>query len=157
MAISTGLGISRLPSLSLRYPIRHCALQIRLAYAASVEAYDDTENDKGKQNISFLFLVFSYPVWGFCLDCLVSSLFEFVLFWWWCEHAAFDNSSGGNACRKDWKKLKSEDLGISTSKISRPTRVVLNGLKKRGILDSRFAYCTLHFALCLHLHFLGML
>ncbi|XP_057804889.1 uncharacterized protein LOC131020210 [Salvia miltiorrhiza] len=92
MAISTGLGISRLPSLSLRYPFRHCALQVRLGCAAaSVEAFDDTENDK-----------------------------------------SFDNLSGRDACRKDWKKLKSEDLGIRTSKISRPTRVVLNGLKKRG-------------------------
>ncbi|XP_042017191.1 poly(A) polymerase I-like isoform X4 [Salvia splendens] len=91
MAISTGLGISRLPSLSLRYPLRHCALQVRLGFAASVEAFDDTENDK-----------------------------------------AFDNLSGGNGRRQDWKKLKSEDLGVSTSKISRPTRVVLNGLRKRG-------------------------
>ncbi|XP_042017188.1 poly(A) polymerase I-like isoform X1 [Salvia splendens] len=96
MAISTGLGISRLPSLSLRYPLRHCALQVRLGFAASVEAFDDTENDKGTEN------------------------------------AAFDNLSGGNGRRQDWKKLKSEDLGVSTSKISRPTRVVLNGLRKRG-------------------------
>ncbi|KAH6820728.1 tRNA nucleotidyltransferase/polyA polymerase family protein [Perilla frutescens var. hirtella] len=93
MAISTGLGFYRLPSLSLRSPLRHCSLQVSQAYAASVEAFDDIENDK-----------------------------------------SFDSLGGRNACPKalDWKKLKSEDLGISTSKISRPTRVVLNGLRKRG-------------------------
>ncbi|EPS62980.1 hypothetical protein M569_11807, partial [Genlisea aurea] len=31
----------------------------------------------------------------------------------------------------EWKKLKSEELGISSSKISRATRVVLNGLKRK--------------------------
>lgn len=33
----------------------------------------------------------------------------------------------------EWKKWSSKDLGISTSKISRPTRVVLNGLRKKGM------------------------
>lgn len=32
-----------------------------------------------------------------------------------------------------WKKLSSEELGISTSMIAKPTRVVLNGLKKKGM------------------------
>ncbi|XP_061979946.1 uncharacterized protein LOC133700434 isoform X4 [Populus nigra] len=32
----------------------------------------------------------------------------------------------------EWKKLDAEELGISNSMISRPTRVVINGLKKKG-------------------------
>ncbi|ERN06178.1 uncharacterized protein LOC18434369 [Amborella trichopoda] len=32
----------------------------------------------------------------------------------------------------NWKKLSSKELGITTSMISEPTRVVLNGLRKRG-------------------------
>lgn len=32
----------------------------------------------------------------------------------------------------EWKKLDAAELGISNSMISRPTRVVLNGLKKKG-------------------------
>lgn len=32
----------------------------------------------------------------------------------------------------EWKKLNAEELGVSNSMISRPTRVVLNGLKKKG-------------------------
>ncbi|KAK6148013.1 hypothetical protein DH2020_018925 [Rehmannia glutinosa] len=87
MAISTGLGFSRLP-LPLRSPLRHSFLQVRLGYAAVVEAFDDTENEKGNGD-----------VYGKALE---------------------------------WKKIKSKDLGISTSKISRPTRVVLNGLRRRG-------------------------
>lgn len=33
-----------------------------------------------------------------------------------------------------WKTLSSKDLGIDTSMISKPTRVVLNGLRKQGTL-----------------------
>jgi len=32
----------------------------------------------------------------------------------------------------EWKKLNSKDLGITTSMISKPTRIVLNGLKSKG-------------------------
>ncbi|XP_077212165.1 uncharacterized protein LOC143847272 [Tasmannia lanceolata] len=32
----------------------------------------------------------------------------------------------------EWKKLSSKDLGITTSMISKPTRLVLNGLRKKG-------------------------
>lgn len=40
---------------------------------------------------------------------------------------------GGDRKVAKWKKLSSEDLGITTSMISNPTRMVLNGLKKRGV------------------------
>ncbi|XP_022736456.1 uncharacterized protein LOC111289569 isoform X2 [Durio zibethinus] len=47
-----------------------------------------------------------------------------------------DSSPGKNVSGEDselqWKKLNSEDFGISTSKISKPTRKVLNGLKRKG-------------------------
>ncbi|TXG54440.1 hypothetical protein EZV62_019696 [Acer yangbiense] len=41
---------------------------------------------------------------------------------------------GSESSRKkpEWKKLNAKDLGISTSMIDRPTRKVLNGLKKKG-------------------------
>ncbi|KAG8379491.1 hypothetical protein BUALT_Bualt07G0094000 [Buddleja alternifolia] len=91
MAISsTGLGFCRLPYLPVRSPLRHCFFQIRLGYAAAIEAFDETE--------------------------IVES--------------ASGGKIYGNA--PEWKKLKSKDLGISTSKISRSTRVVLNGLKRKG-------------------------
>lgn len=38
----------------------------------------------------------------------------------------------GDESGPKWKKLSSEELGISTSMIAKPTRVVLNGLKKKG-------------------------
>lgn len=36
------------------------------------------------------------------------------------------------ACRPEWKKLNSKELGISTSMIAKPTKIVLNGLRKKG-------------------------
>ncbi|XP_073140687.1 uncharacterized protein [Henckelia pumila] len=93
MAISAGLGFSRLSYYPLRPPLRQCFLQVRLGYAATIEAFDDVESEK-----------------------------------------VIDSQSGGHVHQeaKQWKKLKSKDLGISTSKISRPTRIVLNGLKRKG-------------------------
>lgn len=38
----------------------------------------------------------------------------------------------GHHSAPEWKKLSSKDLGIRTSMIARPTRVVLNGLKGKG-------------------------
>ncbi|KAL0355026.1 UNVERIFIED_CONTAM: Poly(A) polymerase I [Sesamum radiatum] len=87
MAISSGLGYSRLPCLHLRPPLRRYFLQVRLGYAAAIEAFDVVDSVSGAD------------VYGRA---------------------------------QEWKKLNSKDLGISTSKISRPTRVVLNCLKRRG-------------------------
>ncbi|KAA3460553.1 CCA-adding enzyme isoform X2 [Gossypium australe] len=42
------------------------------------------------------------------------------------------NVSGEGSKLSHWKKLNSQDLGISTSNISKPTRKVLNGLKTKG-------------------------
>lgn len=38
----------------------------------------------------------------------------------------------GDGKTPEWKKLNSKDLGIRTSMISKPTRLVLNGLRKEG-------------------------
>lgn len=38
---------------------------------------------------------------------------------------------------KEWKKLTAKELGIKPSMIAKPTRVVLQGLKEKGI--ERFA------------------
>lgn len=69
-------------------------------------------------------------------------LYPFIVY-----YVAVDSASGGGATGKapQWKKLKAGDLGISTSKISRPARVVLNGLKRRGLLMIQL----LHFVFCL--------
>ncbi|XP_062156099.1 uncharacterized protein LOC133863939 isoform X2 [Alnus glutinosa] len=39
---------------------------------------------------------------------------------------------GRNSKGHEWKKLNSEELGIETWMISKPTRMVLNGLRKKG-------------------------
>lgn len=40
--------------------------------------------------------------------------------------------SGGDQKALEWKRLNSKELGISTSMITKPTRKVLNGLKRKG-------------------------
>ncbi|CAL5395892.1 unnamed protein product [Camellia sinensis] len=40
--------------------------------------------------------------------------------------------SNGDCNAPEWKKLSSKDLGIRTSMIGKPTRFVLNGLRKKG-------------------------
>ncbi|CAL5338079.1 hypothetical protein CsSME_00021552 [Camellia sinensis var. sinensis] len=40
--------------------------------------------------------------------------------------------SNGDCNAPEWKKLSSKDLGIRTSMIGKPTRLVLNGLRKKG-------------------------
>nr|GMC54306.1 poly(A) polymerase I-like isoform X1 [Ipomoea batatas]GMD34438.1 poly(A) polymerase I-like isoform X1 [Ipomoea batatas] len=43
---------------------------------------------------------------------------------------AFNDTDKGKAL--EWKRFNSKDLGIRTSAITKPTRVVLNSLKKKG-------------------------
>ncbi|KAL9294336.1 putative polynucleotide adenylyltransferase [Arabidopsis thaliana] len=43
-----------------------------------------------------------------------------------------DKGSNKTSKAPEWKKLNSKDLGITTSMISKPTRIVLNGLKSKG-------------------------
>ncbi|XP_059656573.1 uncharacterized protein LOC132303354 isoform X2 [Cornus florida] len=43
------------------------------------------------------------------------------------------NEKSNDDCKApEWKKLSSKDLGIRTSMIGKPTKLVLNGLRKRG-------------------------
>lgn len=44
-----------------------------------------------------------------------------------------EKKSNSDTNRPEWKRLSSKDLGISTSMIAKPTRIVLNNLKKKGI------------------------
>ncbi|KAK4395545.1 Poly(A) polymerase I [Sesamum angolense] len=90
MAISSGLGYSRLPCLHLRPPLRRYFLQVRLGMLLQLKHLMGAE--------------------------------------------MVDSVSGADVYGRapEWKKLNSKDLGISTSKISSPTRVVLNCLKRRG-------------------------
>ncbi|PON77197.1 Poly A polymerase [Parasponia andersonii] len=46
------------------------------------------------------------------------------------SHSSFHESGDGKM--REWKKLNSKELGITTSMISRPTRKVLNNLKQKG-------------------------
>ncbi|XP_055818746.1 uncharacterized protein LOC129887606 isoform X2 [Solanum dulcamara] len=49
------------------------------------------------------------------------------------KNRLYNGSDGkGDGDAPKWKKLSSEELGISTSMIAKPTRLVLNGLKKKG-------------------------
>nr|GFA68650.1 poly(A) polymerase I-like isoform X1 [Tanacetum cinerariifolium] len=43
------------------------------------------------------------------------------------------NSVGG---RRMWKKFSSKELGITNTMISKPTRIVLNGLKRQDMAGS---------------------
>ncbi|RVW78034.1 Poly(A) polymerase I [Vitis vinifera] len=45
--------------------------------------------------------------------------------------ATSDGRGNGASKAPEWKKLNSKDLGIRTSMIAKPTRYVLNGLKKK--------------------------
>ncbi|KAK0588720.1 hypothetical protein LWI29_004624 [Acer saccharum] len=48
------------------------------------------------------------------------------------DHSHAKEGSESSRKKPEWKKLNAKDLGISTSMIDRPTRKVLNGLKKKG-------------------------
>ncbi|MCD9561073.1 hypothetical protein HAX54_020030, partial [Datura stramonium] len=48
------------------------------------------------------------------------------------KNRSYNTSDGkGDENAPKWKKLSSEELGIRTSMIAKPTRLVLNGLKKK--------------------------
>lgn len=53
--------------------------------------------------------------------------FGFFFFQFW-------NLFLGDCKAPEWKKLSSKELGLSNSLISMPTKKVLNGLKKNGIV-----------------------
>ncbi|XP_052175888.1 uncharacterized protein LOC127790412 isoform X2 [Diospyros lotus] len=48
------------------------------------------------------------------------------------DQNSVNSSRRGGSKSVEWKKLSSKDLGISNSMITKPTRVVLNGLKRKG-------------------------
>lgn len=105
MAISTGLGVSRLPSLSLRYPLRCCALQVFSSFSVSIfflflffEVISISmfvfwlsgetglccfgwslrrygESQRQVNFFSFIFLTIRFQIWEFCLGSSGSSHF----------------------------------------------------------------------------------
>ncbi|KAE8657167.1 putative DNA binding protein [Hibiscus syriacus] len=98
----SGLIFACKPHFSLRPPLFHCFRKIRLSSVAAIDTLDE-------------------PV-SFIEDE---------------DNQGPHFSPGKSVSREEsklpqWKKLNSQDHGISTSKISKPTRKVLNGLKRKG-------------------------
>ncbi|KAL4347448.1 hypothetical protein GQ457_17G018470 [Hibiscus cannabinus] len=98
----SGLTFSCKPHFSLRPPLFHCFRKIRFSSVAAIETLDE-------------------PV-AFIKD--ENSQGPHI--------SPGKNVSGEESKLSQWKKLNSQDLGISSSKISKPTRKVLNGLKRKG-------------------------
>ncbi|XWS60209.1 hypothetical protein CRYUN_Cryun07bG0015600 [Craigia yunnanensis] len=98
----SGLSFACKPYFPLRPSLFHCFGKIRFGSVAAIETLDEPETFIKGNNSQ-----------------------------------SSDNSPGKNVSGEDsklpqWKKLNSQDLGISTSTISKPTRKVLNGLKRKG-------------------------
>ncbi|KAK6922462.1 Poly A polymerase, head domain, partial [Dillenia turbinata] len=53
-------------------------------------------------------------------------------------HRRVHGNGNNNVLPSEWKMLNSKDLGISSSEIAKPTRLVLKELKKKGIPCSYF-------------------
>ncbi|XP_022730312.1 uncharacterized protein LOC111285238 isoform X2 [Durio zibethinus] len=98
----SGLSFACKPHLSLRPPLFHCFHKIRFGSVAAIETLDEPET----------FIKYN--------NSQSSDL------------STEKNVSGEDSKLPQWKKLNSQDLGINTSTISRPTRKVLNGLKRKG-------------------------
>ncbi|KAK6262007.1 hypothetical protein QUC31_007823 [Theobroma cacao] len=98
----SGLSFVCKPHFSLRPPLFHCFRKIQFSSVAAIETLDEPE--------------------VFIKDK---------------SSQGSDSSHRNNVSEEDsklpqWKKLNSQDLGISTTNISKPTRKVLNGLKRKG-------------------------
>jgi hypothetical protein len=118
-------------------------LQVRFSSVAAIETLDVQENViKGN----------SRNLGTFCFIGLFSSslvlwwvlvFFFFLKFW-----NLFFNFFLGDCKAPEWKKLSSKELGLSNSLISMPTKKVLNGLKKNGIvLGHNELFCICGFSL----------
>ncbi|CAK9177471.1 unnamed protein product [Ilex paraguariensis] len=104
MAIASGLGFACRPHhFPIRSPLRHCVIsKVRPSTIAAIETFNEPESLYVKDNTN--------------------------------HDSVSPNGKLMESDRKapKWKKLGSKDIGISTSMIARPTRVVLNGLKRKG-------------------------
>uniref|UniRef100_A0A2P2LQX1 Uncharacterized protein MANES_14G046200 n=2 Tax=Rhizophora mucronata TaxID=61149 RepID=A0A2P2LQX1_RHIMU len=104
MAIS-GLGFACRTHFAHQLPLGfHCIRKVRYPYiAAALQVVDEPERRVGEKTVN----------------------------------SAAPSATGGavgvgNGHKFEWQKLNSKDLGISTSMIAKPTRKVLNGLKRKG-------------------------
>ncbi|CAL1389205.1 unnamed protein product [Linum trigynum] len=100
--VVSGLGFACGPRMPLRPPMFYCVRKARYGAVAAIEMLNEPEASV-KRN--------SYSSGG---------------------SAASGNEVNGGKKTPAFKKLNSEDLGISTSMIAKPTRRVLNALKKKG-------------------------
>ncbi|XP_062027661.1 uncharacterized protein LOC133743671 isoform X1 [Rosa rugosa] len=102
MAISS-LGFACRPNFNLRTPTFQCIGKVQLNLVAAMEAIDEQEG-RSKDNKT---------------NDSASGMSNFC----WDE---------GDGKAPQWKKLNSKEVGISSSMIDKPTRKVLNGLKRKG-------------------------
>ncbi|XP_040368193.1 uncharacterized protein LOC112178662 isoform X3 [Rosa chinensis] len=102
MAISS-LGFACRPNFNLRTPTFQCMGKVQLNLVSAMEAIDEQEG-RSKDNKT---------------NDSASGMSNFC----WDE-------GGGKA--PQWKKLNSKEVGISGSMIDKPTRKVLNALKREG-------------------------
>ncbi|XVF11444.1 hypothetical protein REPUB_Repub08aG0028100 [Reevesia pubescens] len=98
----SGLSFACKPHFSLHTPIFNCFRKIRFGSVAAIETLDEPETFIKNTNAQTF------------------------------DSSPVKNVSGEDSKLPQWKKLNSHDLGISTSKISKPIRKVLNGLKRKG-------------------------
>lgn len=135
MAIA-GLSSVCKPRFSLRpRPLFHCLSKASLGAVAAIQTLDDTDSilkhtisntDTSHSQGTFKFhLFFTYSLrFSIFLRAVIFDMFR-------CMRACVIVDTS-NTAKPEWKKLNSKELGISTSMIDRPTRKVLNGLKKKG-------------------------
>ncbi|XVE56505.1 hypothetical protein DITRI_Ditri04bG0015800 [Diplodiscus trichospermus] len=98
----SGLSFACKPHFSVRPPLFQCFRKFRFGSVAAIETLDEPET--------------------FIKDNSSQSSYS----------SSRKNVSGEDSKLPQWRKLNSQDLGISSTSISKPTRKVLNGLKRKG-------------------------
>ncbi|XP_031490546.1 uncharacterized protein LOC116257721 isoform X2 [Nymphaea colorata] len=98
----TCLGIACKSSFALRPPLVYCARKVR--HTAMVETVAGTETAAAVEGVGRLRT----------------------------ETTTGTDSPSGGVSAPVWKKLSTKELGVRTSMIAKPTRVVLNQLRKKG-------------------------
>ena len=79
--------------------------------------------------VIILLLLIAFSFVYLKISCLAKSTTD-------CFELCGDKVAGRDSKGHQWKKLSSEELGISTKLISKPTKTVLNGLRRTGYLVS---------------------
>jgi hypothetical protein len=96
-----------------------------------------------RQQSKLGYVLLYWAVFKFSGFMVSFGFFFFFKFW-----NLFFNFFLGDCKAPEWKKLSSKELGLSNSLISMPTKKVLNGLKKNGIvLGHNELFCICGFSL----------